>query len=114
MLITTHTPILISDSKPEKVLVFKKHKTSGTVSISQLDFNTLGASITMNACSKRETIGAYAQEILDRLHPLQCSNDDASALINEINLELGDSMEKILLIKAILDKAEGHESEGQD
>jgi hypothetical protein len=34
-------------------------------------------------------------------------------LIDEINHELGDSVEKILLIKAILDKVEGPQSEGK-
>lgn len=73
MLITTHTPFLISDSKPEKVLVFSKDKASGAVSISHPDYNTLGASInkinkiTMNTFGKRETIGGYAQAILDDL-----------------------------------------------
>jgi restriction system-associated AAA family ATPase len=118
MLITTHTPFLISDSKPEKVLVFKKDKSSGTVSISQPGYNTLGASInkiTMNTFGKRETIGAYAQEILDQLRTdFNAGNEDVSALIEKINLKLGDSVEKILLIKAILDKTEGHQSEGQD
>jgi restriction system-associated AAA family ATPase len=41
MLVTTHTPFLISDSKPEKVLEFKKE--NGEVSISQPEYNTLGA-----------------------------------------------------------------------
>jgi restriction system-associated AAA family ATPase len=117
MLITTHTPFLISDSRPEKVLVFNKDKTSGEVSISHPDYNTLGSSInkiTMSTFGKRETIGGYAQEILERLRTrFDGGNETASALIDEINHELGDSVEKILLIKAILDKVEGPQSEGK-
>ncbi|STT60532.1 Uncharacterised protein [Klebsiella pneumoniae] len=67
MLITTHTPFLISDSKPEKVLVFSKDKYSGAVTISIPKYNTLGASInkiTMNTFGKRETIGGHAQAVL--------------------------------------------------
>ena len=70
MLITTHTPFLISDSKPDKVLVFAKDKTSGKVSISHPEYNTLGASInkiTMSTFGKIETIGGYAQGLLDSL-----------------------------------------------
>ena len=55
MLITTHSPFLISDSKPEKVLVFKKE--AGIVSIRQPDYKTLGASInkiTMETFTKQE------------------------------------------------------------
>lgn len=108
MLITTHTPFLISDSKADKVLVFKKEKSSGTVSIRHPNFNTLGASINKITMSevfnKRETIGGHAQALLDDLHRrFEEGNEDKEALINEIHQQLGDSVEKLLLIKAILD-----------
>lgn len=107
MLITTHAPFLISDSKPEKVLVFAKDKDSGAVSISHPDYNTLGASInkiTMNTFGKRETIGGYAQALLDALRARFAQGvDDKELLITEIHQQLGDSVEKVLLIKAILD-----------
>ncbi|MEO1209728.1 MAG: restriction system-associated AAA family ATPase [Cyanobacteria bacterium J06638_20] len=111
MLITTHTPFVISDSRPEKVLAF--HKTDGTVSISHPEYNTLGASInkiTMNTFDKRETIGGRAQAILgsfrERSHDV---NEDQDQLINEINQQLGDSVEKMLLIKTILDRMESQD-----
>lgn len=109
MLITTHTPFLISDSKPEKVLVFDKDKASGAVSISHPEYNTLGASInkiTMNTFDKRETIGGHAQAILDDLRHRFESGEDKELVISEINRELGDSVEKMLLIKTILDSME--------
>lgn len=109
MLVTTHTPFLISDSKPEKVLIFDKNKQDGTVSISKPDYNTLGASInkiTMNTFGKRETIGGYAQEILGGLRKRFEAGDDKEQLIAEINRQLGDSVEKVLLIKTILDSME--------
>lgn len=107
MLITTHTPFLISDSKPDKVLVFRKDETSGVVSISHPDYNTLGASInkiTMNTFGKRETIGGHAQALMDDLRRrFEEGNEDKESLITEIHQQLGDSVEKLLLIKAILD-----------
>ena len=117
MLVTTHTPFLISDSKPEKVLVFKKDKVSGAVNLSRPDFNTLGASINKLMMSdvfdKRETIGAYAHEKLNNLRAeFEAGNEEPSALIDKINREFGDSVEKILLIKAILAKCEGRTPEG--
>lgn len=118
ILITTHSPFLISDSRPEKVLVFSKEKRTGEVSIRYPDYNTLGASInkiTMNTFGKRETIGAYAKEILDQLRRrFESGEEDTSKLIDDINRELGDSVEKILLIKAILDEQEGQSGEVQD
>jgi restriction system-associated AAA family ATPase len=107
MLLTTHTPFLISDSKPDKVLVFAKDKASGAVSISHPDYNTLGASInkiTMNTFGKRETIGGHAQAMLEDLRRrFEEGIEDKEALITEIHQQLGDSIEKLLLIKAILD-----------
>jgi len=108
MLITTHTPFLISDSKPDKVLVFAKDKASGKVSISHPPYNTLGASInkiTMNTFGKRETIGGHAQALLDAMRArFEQGVEDKEALITEIHQQLGDSVEKVLLIKAILDR----------
>lgn len=117
MLITTHTPFLISDSKPDKVLVFNKDETTGVVSINHPDYNTLGASInkiTMNTFGKRETIGGYAQALLEDLRRrFEAGGEDRESLITEIHQQLGDSVEKLLLINAILgqnaqDSEEGH------
>lgn len=117
MLITTHTPFLISDSKPDKVLVFAKDKASGAVSISHPDYNTLGASInkiTMRTFGKRETIGGHAQEILEALRArFEEGGEDKEALITEIHQQLGDSVEKVLLIKAILDGDQPGNGEAQ-
>ncbi|MBI4792017.1 MAG: restriction system-associated AAA family ATPase [Deltaproteobacteria bacterium] len=108
MLVTTHTPFLISDSRPEKVLVF--NKADGVVSLSHPDYNTLGASInkiTMATFGKRETIGGHAQAMLDGLRQRFEQGEDKNQLIAEINRQLGDSVEKVLLIKTILDSMEG-------
>lgn len=116
MLITTHTPFPISDSKPDKVLVFAKDKSSGKVSISHPPYNTLGASInkiTMNTFGKRETIGGHAQALLEALRVrFEQGVEDKESLITEIHQQLGDSVEKLLLIKAILDSDQsGNEEE---
>lgn len=108
MLVTTHTPFLISDSRPEKVLMFKK--TDGVVSVSHPDYNTLGASInkiTMTTFGKRETIGGHAQSMLNGFRNRFEQGEDKKQLIDEINRHLGDSLEKILLTKIILDSMEG-------
>jgi restriction system-associated AAA family ATPase len=110
MLVTTHTPFLISDSRPEKVLVFNKDKKTGEVSVSNPDYNTLGASInkiTMATFGKRETIGGHAQAMMEGLRQRFEQGEDKEQLIAEINRQLGDSVEKVLLIKTILDSMEG-------
>lgn len=105
MLITTHTPFLISDSKPDKVLVFAKDKASGQVSISKPNYNTLGASInkvTMNTFGKRETIGGAAQQVLEQLMDDSISKTAPHDLARKIMNTMGDSVERTLAVHALL------------
>lgn len=108
MLITTHSPFLISDSTLDKVLEFEKK--DGQVLVDNPEYNTLGASInriTMETFDKRETIGKRAQEIVDKFRKRALDeSEDKQALISEINHRLGDSVEKVLLINSILDSLE--------
>lgn len=119
MLITTHTPFLISDSKPDKVLVFSKNKATGAVSIEPPDFNTFGASINKITMSKifgkHETIGGHAEASLDALRArFEKGGENKDVLISEIDGKLGDSVEKFLLIKAILDSDQPGNGEALD
>jgi restriction system-associated AAA family ATPase len=108
MLITTHSPFLISDSHPEKVLVFAKNG-DGAVSVGNPEYNTLGASvnkITMETFDKRETIGERAREVLAEFAALkEQPGTNLQALATEIQQAIGDSVERTLLIKEILDAA---------
>ncbi|AHC49777.1 restriction system-associated AAA family ATPase [Achromobacter xylosoxidans] len=105
MLITTHTPFLISDSKPDKVLVFAKDKASGKVSVSHPPYNTLGASInkiTHETFGKRETIGGGAQQVLEQLLADPISKADPHGLARKIMDTMGDSVERALAVHALL------------
>lgn len=111
MLITTHTPFLISDSKPEQVLVFNKY--GDKVNIKTPNYNTLGASInkiTFETFGKKETIGNYAknQYLTYYEEKAKQPNMNFEQLIQEIHTTLGDSIEKVLLIQSILDKKRGN------
>lgn len=105
MLITTHTPFLISDSKKEYVLLFHKNTVSKTVEVIRPDYNTLGASInkiTMKSFGKTETIGGYAEKQLNDIKERFEAGAPKQALIDEVNNLLGDSVEKILFVKRVL------------
>ncbi|MFT7681217.1 MAG: restriction system-associated AAA family ATPase [Moritella dasanensis] len=113
MLITTHTPFLISDSERHKVLVFKKDKDTNEVSIKHPKYNTLGASInriTFETFDKRETIGGYAESLLDAFRQEFLDGGvDIDRLIKRIDSRLGDSVEKILLMKTIAESLKENE-----
>jgi len=106
MLLTTHSPFPISDSTPDKVLLFERDEVSGALRVHHPDYNTLGASInkiTMLSFGKRDTIGGHAKALLDDVR--QRFNADPSqreALIDELDRTLGDSVEKVLLVNTLL------------
>ena len=106
MLITTHTPFLISDSLPENVLLFEKDTTDSTVTVSSPLFNTLGASInkiTLDVFGKRATIGGFAERKLDDLKKRAELGGNTEQLIDEANRVLGDSIEKVLFINQLIE-----------
>jgi restriction system-associated AAA family ATPase len=110
MLITTHTPFLISDSKPEYVLLFEKDEENNKVIVERPEFNTLGASInkiTMEAFGKVETIGGYAAKKLKEFEDRFEAGEDPNKIIKETHKTLGDSVEKVLFINRVLDKGDG-------
>ena len=109
MLITTHTPFLISDSKPDKVLVFKKDQDTREVSIAHPEYNTLGASInliTMETFNKQETIGTYAKTLLQSLLSSEFNETDPRELARRIIDTLGDSIERSMAVQEVLARGE--------
>lgn len=105
MLITTHSPFLVSDSKPDKVLVFKKNESTGDVSIIHPEYNTLGASInkiTMETFQKQETIGRRANQILLDLLADPAAQKDPHVLAKRIMETIGDSIERTFAVQSVL------------
>lgn len=109
MLITSHSPFIVSDSREENVLIFEKDVLTNEVSHRRPDFNTFGASvnqITIKIFNKPETIGGYALSKLKELETRFEAGEDGEKLIKEANRMLGDSVEKILFINRVLDALE--------
>jgi restriction system-associated AAA family ATPase len=105
LLITSHSPFIISDCHAENVLLFKKDDKTGIVDCKRPDFNTFGASvnqITIKAFGKVETISNYAKEELDKLSQRFEKGENANVLIEDANRKLGDSVEKIIFINKVL------------
>lgn len=106
MLITSHSPFIVSDSREEHVLMFEKNEKTQEVSCMRPDFNTFGASInqiTMKIFDKPETIGGYAHSKLKELEHRFRAGEDGEMLVKEANKMLGDSIEKIQFINGVLD-----------
>ena len=103
IIITSHSPFVISDCYPDKVIVFEKGKQPVNAYESGID--TFGSSVnilTNKIFKQKNTIGKHALDKVDefrRRAGLKEENKDL--LIQEINNALGDSIEKLLLIKEI-------------
>jgi restriction system-associated AAA family ATPase len=109
VLLTSHSPFIISDCQRENVLVFEKNE-DGKVGWHNPDFNTFGASanaITIKVFGRKETIGDYARSKLDDFKQRLESGESPDVLVAEAGKELGDSVEKVLFINQALSKKEG-------
>lgn len=105
LLITTHSPFLISDTQKSNVLKFVKDLDTGVVKCDRPEFNTFGASvnqITIEMFNKPDTIGDYANESISTFEKRFEEGENIQELIKEINLKMGDSIEKTILINRLL------------
>ena len=110
VLLTSHSPFIVSDCHKDNVLVFRKNPESQTVTWQRPEFETFGASanaITIKVFNRKETIGNYALSKLDGLRRRLNDGEPPDQLIDEAGQELGDSVEKVLFINQALNKKEG-------
>ena len=109
VLLTSHSPFIISDCRKENVLIFEKND-EGKVEWHTPDFETFGASanaITIKVFGQTETIGDYAMKSIAALRQRLEAGGDPDELIHEAGKELGDSVEKVLFVNQALNKKEG-------
>lgn len=107
ILITSHSPFIISDCHEENILVFKKDLQTGKVSAGRPGFNTFGASvnqITLKVFEKHETIGSYSNSVYTTLYEQLEAGENPDELIEKANNELGDSVEKVMFVNKALEK----------
>lgn len=102
ILITSHSPFIISDCYPDKVIAFEKGQQP--INARDMNFRTYGTSVDIimeNIFKKRNTIGDLSRkEIEDIQNDIAKKKKLSSKEVQEYKLRtnhLGDSMEKILL-----------------
>ncbi len=106
VLLTSHSPFVVSDCRQENVLVFEKNEKTGEVSYDRPAFNTFGASantITMKIFDQSDTIGDYAAEALSKFRQRLAAGDDPNEVIEEASALLGESIEKVIFVNEALD-----------
>lgn len=110
VLLTSHSPFIISDCQKENVLVFNKEHGVVTCDRPPDHLQTFGASATLitdEIFGRRETIGDFANEELKRIEAKKGQpGHDARQLARELDRTLGDSIEKTLAITRILENTQ--------
>ncbi|MHA3789975.1 restriction system-associated AAA family ATPase [Flavobacterium hauense] len=102
VILTSHSPFIISDCYPNKVIVFEKgEQPKNAIDLNLETFGTSVNIITNKIFKKKNTIGNYALTKIDEFRKRSLVEGNSAELINEINDELGDSIEKLILIKEI-------------
>ncbi|WP_303317193.1 restriction system-associated AAA family ATPase [Flavivirga abyssicola] len=102
ILITSHSPFIISDCFPDKVLVFEKGKQPK--SAFNMNFRTFGTSVDLimdNIFNRGNTIGDFSSRIILEIeeeikNKKSLTEEEVRTYKNRTN-DLGDSIEKILL-----------------
>jgi restriction system-associated AAA family ATPase len=109
VLLTSHSPFIISDCLPDNVVLFEKDEKGNTTAkkASELGIDTYGTSVnllTNRIFKNKETIGTYAMSKLNEFKKRFDGNEITEELIEELNNEFGDSIEKLMIIKEVTEK----------
>jgi len=105
IIITTHSPFVISDSSSEDVYRFTKNK--GVIEYTNPKEQTYGASISVildEIFEKGETISDMAKKELDEMLENVTEIDELRKIIERLNSQFGDSVEKFDLFSKIKNK----------
>lgn len=105
LLLTTHSPFIISDSKPENVFLFKRNRSGVVQNPITPNFNTFGASvnkITRELFDKEETLSELALEVIEKIKNMPLNSEEDILAAKEASRVLGDSPEKILLFRELI------------
>lgn len=104
ILLTSHSPFIISDCMPDNVLFFHRNENGKVVAkkASELNIETYGTSVnilTNKIFGNKNTIGDFALKKLNDLKEKWRGNKEE--FIEQVNIEFGDSIEKLLAIREI-------------
>ncbi|MDA2274047.1 hypothetical protein CBR59_17020 [Bacillus thuringiensis] len=107
IILTTHSPYIVSDCRKENVYIFKRN-IDGTLSQPKIsDINTFGTSINIISDSifgKFDTISEFSKKKIDEIREMPLENLEDIQEAKEASRVLGESMEKVLLFKDLISK----------
>lgn len=99
ILLTTHSPFILSDSRKESIFIFSRDQ-AGKVGYTQPKINTYGASahvLLQEIFGKSSTISEMTRVQIDALKNEEINTEEDIKLVKDKAALLGDSVEKFLL-----------------
>lgn len=112
IIITSHSPFIISDCYPDKVIVFEKGKQPNNAR--NMNFRTYGTSVDIvmeNIFKKNNTIGDLSRKeieiIQEKIKGKESLSEQEITKLKGSMSHLGDSMEKILLFAELNELKKG-------
>ncbi|WP_348797886.1 restriction system-associated AAA family ATPase [Flavobacterium adhaerens] len=115
ILITSHSPFIISDCFPDKVVVFKKDEKP--INAKDMKFNTFGTSVNIvleEIFRKEESIPDYSLSELNKIKGREFKTIKDIQKAKEDSRLLGDSPEKVFLFRDLLLKEEEFKNKDLD
>lgn len=107
LVLTTHSPFIVSDCKKENVYIFEKDSSLKVKIPKNPEFQTFGTSIEMiywNVFQKQQSISNVAKNELDKIEIKIKSNELNKEQAIDALRKLGDSFEKMNIIRLLREK----------
>lgn len=105
VILSTHSPFIVSDCRKEKVFIFNRESDSSLKSPVNPQINTFGAStsiITEKVFGKQETISELSINEIERIKSLPLNTlEDVKDAKNAARV-LGESVEKVMLFRELI------------
>lgn len=103
ILLTSHSAYIISDCPADKVIIFRRESNNKVYAkkAEELGYKTYGTSInilTSDIFQETSTIGKYSLKRIDEYRKELEEGKSLKDIIDNMNRDLGDSVEKLLLI----------------
>lgn len=107
IILTTHSPYIVSDCRKENVYIFQRNDDGTVRQPKSPEINTFGASISILSdvvFGKEDTISELSKKKIEEIRRMPMKTLEDIQAAKEESRVLGESVEKVLLFKALITK----------
>ena len=106
VLITSHSPFIISDCLPHHVIILRKDKNGNTIAetAAQACIKTYGASVNILTAAIFDNADSIGRRAYKEMQEIKDTAQDKSKAINEINQRFGESLDKLVVVSQLKGK----------